>query len=459
VRRSGSVHWRSAALVVAALVAAGCPGPGGGGGTTPAASRTAGLALTYYRQRNPDGTVERLVVVEQRRWVEVGADRTLEIDRIDDGADLATLVIEPLGGTLVLGRCGRDSVLQALRGAPAAWVGRVVEIEVAGGRTIAGTIVGVEDRHVVIAGPDGKTTVVRFEAWRALRVAGGDSVVRCAVAAGTGRQLVRVVHATTAFGFEAEHTIRARLGADDKGEVEIVARFTVETPPWQVPADVTIFDGLPGAARSPRQVFRGPITLSGDPVVVSGPTLTAPARIEAVYRADPNQLHGGDGPRDPGWRMGATFGDVHDWLELDIGDAPLPPGGMMVEVARAGEPPQLVTITDDALELPDPEAARPTPTRIRLWAAPDLKGGRNKVQVSSSSDNASLIESVVLSISNGGERPREVVVEEELRPHRKHLTVVRPFPKKPALRENLLRLRLTVPPGATRAGYILDYDF
>jgi hypothetical protein len=447
------------ALLAAAVAAAGCPGGTRGGGTTaPAASRTAGLALTYYRHRDTDGTVERLVVVEQRRWVEVGADRTLEIDRIDDGADLATLVIEPLGGELVLGRCGRDSVLQALRGAPVAWVGRAVELTVGDGRTVTGTIVGVQDRHVVIAGADGQTTVVGFEAWRGLRVAGGDSVVRCAVAAGRGRQLVRVVYATTAFGFEAEHTMRAAIGADDRGTIEIVARFTVDTPPWQVEADVTLHDGLPGGARSPREVFRGPITLSGDPVVVSAPTLTAPARIEAVYRADPLQMHGGDGPRDPGWRTGQTFGDVHDWLELELGDAPLPPGGMMIEVARAGEPAQLVTVTGDALEVPDPDTERPTPTRIRLWPSPDLKGGRSKVQVSQSSDNSSLIESVVLSISNGGDRPREVVVEEELRPHRKRLSVVRPFPKRPTLRDNVLRLRLTVPPGATRAGYILDYD-
>jgi hypothetical protein len=112
-------------------------------------------------------------------------------------------------------------------------------------------------------------------------------------------------------------------------------------------------------------------------------------------------------------------------------------------------------VTSDALERPDPEAAAGARTRVRLWPSPDLRGGRSKLHVTTQGD---LVESVVLSISNGGENTREVVVEEELRPERKKLTVVRPFPRKPGLQDNVLRLRLSVPPGTSRAGFILDYD-
>ena len=68
-------------------------------------------------------------------------------------------------------------------------------------------------------------------------------------------------------------------------------------------------------------------------------------------------------------------------------------------------------------------------------------------------------ESILFAISNSGDRPRDVIIEEELRPARTR-AVLRPFPRKPTVRDGVLRLRLRAVPGAAaHAGYVLDYQF
>jgi hypothetical protein len=464
----------TAAVAAAALAGlAGCPG--GGGGTdprTPGAARD-GLTLTYYIDRKfeprapeagfavmpaptpiAEDTTTRLVVVEQRQWVDVVAGQTLDLERIDDGADLESLVIEPLaGGGLELGTCARDSVVSALRAEQTMWVGRQVEIVLDGGATAAGTIAAIRGDQLVLVDAAGATTAVSTNRWRAIRLVGGDSLVRCLVTSGEGRRLVRVVYTTTALGFHAEHTMRVALAADGTGTAEITPRFTVDTPAWQLTADVALYDGMPGGARAPREVFRGPVTLTGESVVVAAPMQRAAARLEAVYRGAipiPNEA-----ATDPYWRQQSTL-DVWDWLTLDLGDATLPPGRITMEIARAGDAvPEPAIAEPDALELVDP--ADRSRVRIKLWPVPELRGSRMKTNLSSVTSQ--LRESILFAISNSGDRPRDVIIEEELRPARTR-AVLRPFPKKPTVRDGVLRIRLRAMPGAAaHAGYVLDYQF
>jgi hypothetical protein len=462
-----SARIASLTLVASALAAgAGCPGRGRGPDKPVAA--TDGLSLTYYIERRTpapvdpgmpppqpaDEVVDKVVVVEQRRWVEVGADRALEIDRIDDGADLESLVIESLqGGDLALGTCGRDSVLDALHSSQSTWLGRKAEITLAKGRTATGTITAIVDNRVILVGDDGETTEVTTTNWRSFRVLGGDSLVRCKVTAGEGKHLVRVVYTTGALGFHADHTMRVSLDETDRGKVEITPRFTVDTPPWQVVADVSLYDGMPGGTRAPREVFRGPITLTGDAVVVAGPTQTAVARIEAVYRGA--IVSPGESSREAYWRTSSNV-DVWDWLDLELGDATLPPGRLDLEIARATQPvPEPAVVEQTAIELPDPDD--PGHVRIRLWPVNELRGQRLKMQLSTL--QSEITESILFSLSNAGERTREVVVEEELRPAKKR-SVLRSFPRKPTVRDNILRVRLKAIPGnAARAGVVMHYEW
>jgi hypothetical protein len=442
-------------LCVACL--AGCPN--GGGPNHPKKASEAGLSLTYYadRKESPeDLDVKRILVVEQRRWVDVGADKTLDIDQIDEGADLESLVIESLSnpGGLKLGGCSRDLV--SIRGgATTAWVGRQAVISVGRGKTASGTITSVRDGTIILAAADGTVTAVELREAKSFTIVGGDAQVRCQVESGSGKQLVRVVYTTPGLTFSSEHTMVVKLDEMGKGTAEITPRFTVYTPAWQVVADVALYDGIPGGTHPPHEVFRGPITLTGDPVIVAGQTIKAPAKLDAIYRGA--VVSPGEPTRDQYWRNGMTM-DVWEWLELDLGNDTMPPGRVMLEVTQAGEPvPQPALVEADAIELVDPAGDRLGEIRIKLWPSVDLRGMRYKYPLSIL-DNG-LTESLLFSVSNGGDRVRDLVIEEELRPAKKR-EVMKPFPKKPTVRNGVLRVRVTARPGrAVRVGYVMSYEW
>ena len=456
-----------AGAAVVGLVAA-CGGPQG---AAPYAGRP-GLTLTYYVEAK-QGAAERLVLVEQRRWIDLGAHRTFDIDRIDDAADLETLVVESLSrqGALAIGRCLRDPLTRAAPeprpgprapGEPArpppVLVGRHVELTVAAGATVRGTIVAHhvvgERRVVIIQGEEGRTVEVREDAIRSVRYTGlGGPGVRCEIARGSGRHLVRVVYTTASLGFRAEHTVHAKLDVDGVGTAEIVPRFTVDTPPWQITADVALYDGVPGGHQPPQLVFRGPIKVTGEPVVVTSAPRHAPARIDSVYRGA--VAASGEAPTEPYWRH-ASVGEVWEWLDIALGDHALPRGRAILDVARAGQPPIPMVVEADGMQRADAEAGTGA-LQIRLWPAADLRGTRMKTPITST--GGVLAESLAFSISNAGDRPRLVVIEEVLRPAKRR-RVLHPFPKKPTTRDGVLRMRVGVEPGrATRAGWVVEYAF
>lgn len=85
---------------LAGLAVPGCPRPA----PAPVAALADGVAIALYGHLGGDS----YGVVDDRRWVEVTGDSVV-LDRVDPGAALPSLVIEPLaGGALDVGACLRD---------------------------------------------------------------------------------------------------------------------------------------------------------------------------------------------------------------------------------------------------------------------------------------------------------------------------------------------------------------
>ena len=78
------------------------------------------------------------------------------------------------------------------------------------------------------------------------------TAIHCAVSGPRGRHLIRVLYVTSALRYVVHHDIA--MHTDD--EISIATRFEIPTPAWSQPAQVTLFDGLPGQALAPREVAR-----------------------------------------------------------------------------------------------------------------------------------------------------------------------------------------------------------
>jgi hypothetical protein len=257
---------------------------------------------------------------------------------------------------------------------------------------------------------------------------------------------VRVLYVSRALGYRAQHDVA--ITAPDRATV--ASRFAIATPAWHARATVTIFAGVPGTEHPPRELTRGPVMLDGATAVLAVAPRTLPAELRWIYDG---ALSGPDdsSPRDRAWHR-ASHPAVWVWLELH--DAPA--GGLLasaaahVHVELPGEPVRDVDV---------PAAAQRRATTglgLPLWIDPQLHGRRDRV--TSSPEDGALSDSFSLSVANTGPVAREVWIEEQLRPTRRH-AVVRAWPGAPALIQHLLRLKLAVPPGKLeRAGFEIHYD-
>lgn len=91
--------WTVAAML-AVLGAPACRAPA----TAPVAGVAGGVSIALYERPGGDG----YGVVDDRRWIDIAGDSVV-LDRVDPGAALPSLVIEPLaGGAIDLGACLRD---------------------------------------------------------------------------------------------------------------------------------------------------------------------------------------------------------------------------------------------------------------------------------------------------------------------------------------------------------------
>lgn len=356
---------------------------GHGGPRTPANTACEGVSIALY-DRGAGGAYG---VVDDRRWIETDGD-WLVLDRVDPGAALSSLVIEPLaGGTLETGACLRDRIP-----APSS-------IAVAGAKPA-------------------RAPATRFA-----------PVLRCAVHARRGRYLVRVLYVSPALGYRAEHDIA--MTAPDRARV--ASRFAVATPAWQTTAEVTLFDGLPGSDQPPREVARGTIRLDGETAVLAVRVREAGAELRWVYR--------GAAPDSDDDERHESQPAVWVWLELD--HLALAPGPVRAHVELAGQAPR-------DIDVPAAGRRRAGPLlRLPLWIDDQLRGKRDR-WIGARGDGT-VTDKVTVSVANTGEVTRDVWIEETLRPARSR-TVTRAWPGAPTIAGNRLRMKLTVPGGKIERG-------
>jgi hypothetical protein len=248
---------------------------------------------------------------------------------------------------------------------------------------------------------------------------------------------------SAALGYEAQHDLAVRTA--DRAVVS--SHFAMATPLWRVRADVTLYDGVPGGDRPPRELAHGPIALDGSIAVLVVPAHEIGAHLRRIY--DGAIIVPGVPKTDLMWNHRSSSAI---WVSLELDDAPLPPGQVHVHVELAGEEPRDVVVPATSRAVGATE-----PVRLVLWQDPDLRGMRQPGL--DHADSATLADRMVYSVTNVGSVPHEVWIEEHLRPA-KHRKVVRAWPTKPAVHDDLLRTKLTVAPEKTeRVGFTVDYDF
>jgi hypothetical protein len=414
-----------------ALLAAAAAGCGGPRTPPPVVDAPDGISIAVYV-----GVGRGYAVVDDRRTIEVAGRRVL-LDRIDRGAALSTLVIEPLGaarGKLAIEHCAREQ----LRPDPA-------DPKAAAGVGAGG-----------VASP----------------------LVACTVTGAPGRHRVRVHHVAASYGFQTRHEIA--MAAPDRATIS--TRFAVPVPAFRARGEVVLHEGVPGAGDPPREVGRGTVTLDGGVAVIALPPREVPARLVRVYdgmlRATSVEQ------TDPAWGKDSHHA-VRVVLELD--DAGLLRGPAHVRITSGADTYEIGTAyaPDDPAGAPErlPEgrmgrsavevraaearaaaaAARARaapatgPVRLPLWIDPLLRGVRRRSL--DRTDGASHADRLDLTVSNTGGQPREVWIEEPLRPARRR-EIVRAKGIRPELAGDVARAKVVIGPGQIeRLAFTVRYTF
>jgi hypothetical protein len=342
-------------------------------------------------------------VIDDRRTVTV-TDGHVLFDRIEPAAQLQTLVIEPLDKLPFRSTsCARERI----------------------DNTPAALDQLAKPRPPARPGtPD--------PALPALPVAVLSPLVRCAVDAPPGKHFVRVLHVAPVIGYRANHKVVA-TGTT----ATVTSRFSFTTPAWTGrKAELSLFDGRPGAEVAPRPIARGTISLDGTHAVFANPPRSVPARLRYVY----------DGAiRDPqiavtdvawGRESRRTVGAV-----LELEGVPLPIGHVDVEVSddsarrTAIVPPREREVIGKML-------------RLGLWTDEGLHGvRRNVVETYQLPDGKVIKQRLQLSVANASDVPREVWIEERLRPKAKHQ--IENAPAAQTIVDGIARSKLTVEPKGT----------
>lgn len=406
--------------VVAVVLVAAC-----GGRATPSNTKPpeAGISIALYRYGETS-----YGVVDDRRWVDISGKRVL-LGNIDPGASLASLVIEAANPALQIGPCTRERLPdvadteRSTQDALDAYVGEQIRST----RTLR------DYRMRRRARPRPGKAVERFA-----------PIVQCEVAGPPGRALVRIVYVSSTLSYRVQHDIELR----DATRANIESRFAITTPPWRERASVVLFDGVPGGLDPPREIARGPLTLDGGTGVLVIPAHDVPAQLRRVFE---------------GARFEEDDEDVYAnlevsavWATLELPGVELAPGPIRVHVELDGE--------ERWIDLPVPRVVRDRdkpdkadgPLRLRLWIDDTLRGNRQRLIVDN--DGARMVEVVAIALTNSGDTPREVWVEEHARPAKRR-RIERPWPKPPSASGDTVRNRVEVKPGrAARVGYTLVYE-
>lgn len=382
--------------------------------TAPSGAATPGISIALYQGGTPATSYG---AVDDRRWIELD-DHELVLEHIDPGASLASLVIETLEGVpLAVERCAREALPSLPAGAP-----------------LRPELPRPRDAPVVPSNdPVGATKPAATVA----------PSVRCEVRGAAGRRLVSILYVSHSLTYTTQHDLSMTVS----DRAELATRFTFATPHWREHAEVVLFDGAPGGLHPPIELVRGAVQLDGSISILASKPRAVAARLVRIY--DGAIATAAVDPRDVNWNAGSSH---VVWVWIELANTTLSPGPMH---ARIGVPDEPIRELDLPATLRAPAIG--SGVRVPLWPDDMLLGTR--VRRSDAGDPTELSERLLLSISNLGEVPREVWVEEHAR-NARHRRIGRAWPKPPLATGDIVRARLEVKPHAIeRAGYTVSYEF
>ena len=333
-------------------------------------------------------------VIDDRRWVTV-TDGSIVLDRIEPAAALESLVIEPIA----IERCVRER----------------------------------SDRS-----PD---ALRRLGPSHAPPAGVLSTLVRCRVRANPGHQLVRVLYVLPALAFQTRH----HLAMTAPGKATLSTLFSFPTPAWKSRGDIYLFAGLPGGDKPVREVARGKVLLDGSIALLAAPRQELTARLRTVFDG---ALEAGPPTTEITWGSNSQVA-VWVWAELEH-PTELAPGRVQVELALPGQPRRDLDVATTTVQL------RGGRLRLPLFADEQLHGSRKREVQSSSASR--IVERLRVSVSNLAEVPREVWIEERLRPaHHRELT--KADPASVELAGKRLTHKVVIPPrGSSGLDVTIRYD-
>ena len=418
---------------LALLAIMGCQMPG----AIPARLPGPGIAIAIY----DGGSANAYSVIDDRRWVALTGS-SLELDHIDPGAALASLVIEPLNesprgsSSFAVRSCTRDQLPVPPAEASPVHPTKAIGVDK------ARALVPPSAHEIGAAADAAPSDGGRFA-----------SIVRCAASGIAGRHLVRIFYVTNHLVYRAQHDIT--MTAPDRAT--ILSRFAVVTPAWRVRADVSLFDGIPGGEHPPREVGRATIDLDGATAVISAPPHDLAAQLRRVY--DGAVIASETPSMDATWARESVQAV---WVWLELGQIQLARGPIHVHVAVPGEAARDLDVPAEGRRRAE---AGDASLRLPLWVDESLHGMRQRfgdleggvADGPGFADGSGFAERFLLSIANLGDTPRDVWIEEHVRPA-PHRRVDRPWPTKPVLAGEVLRSHVRVAPGKIeRVGYTIAY--
>ncbi len=396
-----------------------------------------------------------VALVDDRRTVTVEADGTLRMPDVASGIELASLIVEAIDGRpLDVESCSRENTLG---GSGASSFGqRPATFITADGEEVTGTIqsFGYDGTSptFIVEDADGNAHFLRGEPEHAIIPGATALEVRCQVRAVAGEHRVRIVYATTDMSWTASYRIDLAVEGEAATAV-IQPTFTIAGSALigARRANVQLLVGLPGSDTSPRVAWQGEVGLGNDAVSVQPEARSVAAQFEHVYRgALPDQ----NSPKVQYWRSSFTS-DVWAGIGIDAEVAgaitDLPAGPALVSVTR-GE------VTRQAeIDWPAPAVDKPTGFTVPLWPSADLFGFRERK--TQTDDGQRLTEQYLLSVSNLGDEPIKVWIEEELRPDGRR-KIDLSWPMKPERRGEILRFPVTIKPRRVEhVGFQITYQW
>ncbi len=403
---------------------------------SPAKTPEAGISIALYDKGGVAGS--SYGVVDDRRWIDI-TGKELVLDHIDPGAALASLAIESLGDRVTIDRCARARIPDPPPSTLPTTTIAITPQQQALDAEIARRRILLQRRYHQAPPPPPPAPTTPIDRF--------DTSVRCTVEGAPGRHLIRILYVSTTLAFRGEHDVV--MTAPDHATV--TSRFAFQTPAWRTPAEVAVFDGVPGGERPPRELARGPVALDGSVAVIAVPAQDVKARLRRVYDgaiATPELP-----AADAAWNQ-QSLRAVWVWLELD--GLHLAPGPLRVHVELPAEGVRDIDVPAQGRRQADRSDA---PLRLPLWPDEQLAGSRQRF---ADTGDAQLAERLLLSVANLGDVAREVWIEEHVRSARAR-KVEHAWPAGvhlAATPDQLVRVRVDVKPHAVeRLGYTIEYEF